>query len=57
MTREELWMSFALPVDGLVVRLRRFRKSHHLIPASPGRSGDCSRQRRVQQARVGLPRA
>jgi hypothetical protein len=34
MLRDHLWTSAALPVDGLVVRLRRFRKSHHLIPAS-----------------------
>src|SRR6202011_3554400 len=33
--REELWTSAALPVDGFAVRLRRFRKSHHLIPAGP----------------------
>jgi hypothetical protein len=31
--REELWTSAALPVDGFAARLRRFRKSHHLIPA------------------------
>jgi hypothetical protein len=35
MTREELWTSGALFVDGLRVRLRGFRKSHHLIPAGP----------------------
>jgi len=35
MTREELWTSRALLVDGLRVRLRGFRKSHHLIPADP----------------------
>src|SRR5258706_5726769 len=35
MTREELWTSGALLVDGLRVRLRGFRKSHHLIPAGP----------------------
>ncbi|HMH98429.1 MAG TPA: hypothetical protein VK577_17910, partial [Bradyrhizobium sp.] len=34
--RDQLWTSAALAVDGLPVRLRRFRKSHHLIPASPG---------------------
>ena len=39
MTREELWTSRALPVDGLRVRLRGFRKSHHLIPAGPGPRG------------------
>src|SRR5712664_1807720 len=54
---EELWTSRALPVDGLRVRLRGFRKSHHLIPAGPGPSGDCSWQRRVMSARVGLLRA
>jgi hypothetical protein len=36
MTRDELWTSAALLVDGLVAALRRFRKSHHLIPAGPG---------------------
>jgi len=43
---------------GLRVRLRRFRKSHHLIPADPGddRSGVCSRRRCVKSARVGLLR-
>jgi len=35
MTREELWTSGALLVDGLRVRLRGFRKSHQLIPAGP----------------------
>jgi hypothetical protein len=53
--RDQLWTGRALPVDGLPVRLRGFRKSHHLIPTGPGRSGDCSRQRRVRPARVGLP--
>jgi hypothetical protein len=53
--RDQLWTGRALPVDGLPVRLRGFRKSHHLIPTGPGRSGDCSRQRRVRRARVGLP--
>lgn len=38
-TREELWTSGALPVDGLRVRLRGFRKSHHLIPAGPKLQG------------------
>jgi hypothetical protein len=58
MTREELWTSGALLVDGLRVRLRGFRKSHHLIPAGPGvTQRDCSRQRRVRQARIGLRRA
>jgi hypothetical protein len=32
--RDQLWTSAALPVDGLGVQLRGFRKSHHLIPAS-----------------------
>src|SRR6266403_758562 len=42
---QQLWTSRALPVDGLTVRLRRFRKSHHLILASrdpnktPGHQG------------------
>src|SRR6478752_3740536 len=58
MTREELWTSRALLVDGLRVRLRRFRKSHHLIPAGPGATQrECSRQRRVGQARIALRRA
>jgi hypothetical protein len=33
MTREELWTSGALLVDGVPLQLRGFRKSHHLIPA------------------------
>jgi hypothetical protein len=32
---EELWTISALAVDGLTVPLRRFRKSHHFVPASP----------------------
>jgi len=36
---EELWTSAALPVDGLVVPLRGFRKSHQLIPATPDQPG------------------
>jgi hypothetical protein len=32
-TRDELWTSRALAVDGLRVRLRRFRKSHQFILA------------------------
>jgi hypothetical protein len=32
---EELWTGGALPVDGLPVPLRGFRKSHHLIRAGP----------------------
>jgi hypothetical protein len=35
MARDQLWTSGALPVDGLGVQLRRFRKSHHLILAGP----------------------
>src|ERR1700759_679307 len=35
MTREELWTSAALPVDGFGVRLRGFRKSHHFGMAGP----------------------
>jgi hypothetical protein len=31
-----LWTSAGLAVDGTGVRLRGFRKSHHLIPAGPG---------------------
>jgi hypothetical protein len=33
--RDQLWTSAALVVDGLGVRLRGFRKSHHFIPAAP----------------------
>jgi len=33
---EELWTICALSVDGLRGRLRRFRKSHHLIRAGSG---------------------
>jgi len=36
LARDQLWTSAALAVDGLPVWLRRFRKSHHLIPAGPG---------------------
>ena len=32
----QLWTSGALPVDGVGVTLRGFRKSHHLIRAGPG---------------------
>jgi hypothetical protein len=35
MAREELWTTPLCPVDGLGVRLRGFRKSHHLILAGP----------------------
>ena len=35
MARDQLWTSGALPVDGLGVQLRGFRKSHHLILAGP----------------------
>ena len=50
--REELWMSGTLFVDGFAVPLRRFRKSHHLIPAGRGAPPrDCSWQRRSRQAR------
>jgi hypothetical protein len=48
-------------VDGLGVRLRRFRKSHHLIPAGPPRRSrfegilrDCNRQKRIEFVRAGL---
>jgi hypothetical protein len=34
--RHQLWTSAAFVVDGLGVRLRGFRKSHHFIPASLG---------------------
>jgi hypothetical protein len=37
--REELWTSAALPVDGFRVRLRGFRKSHHLIRAGSEAKG------------------
>jgi hypothetical protein len=58
---EELWTSGALPVDGLVVPLRGFRKSHQLIPAGldpklwaiRGLQWAAS----VRQARVGVLRA
>jgi len=33
--RDQLWTAAALPVDGLRVPLRGFRKSHHLILAGP----------------------
>jgi hypothetical protein len=56
--RDQLWTSAALAVDGLPLRLRRFRKSHQLIPASSGaRSEDCNRQRRIKPTGVGLLRA
>jgi hypothetical protein len=42
--RDQLWTSAALPVDGFGVQLRGFRKSHHLIPASPGRPKDWATQ-------------
>jgi hypothetical protein len=45
----------ALSVDGLVVRLRRFRKSHHLIGAGSGPRGIAVGS--VMSARVGLLRA
>ena len=38
-----LWTAGPIPVDGLGVRLRGFRKSHHLIPAGPVLFRDCSR--------------
>ena len=34
--RDELWKISGLPVDVLRVRLRGFRKSHHLIRAGSG---------------------
>jgi hypothetical protein len=39
LTRDQLWtieFSCAFAVDGLCLPLRRFRKSHQLIPAGPG---------------------
>src|SRR5260370_27373797 len=33
---DQLWTSAAFVVDGLGVRLRGFRKSHHFIPADLG---------------------
>jgi hypothetical protein len=48
-----LWTSRALVVDGLVVPLRRFRKSHHLILAGPEGIGECNQRGRVSS----LPRA
>jgi hypothetical protein len=44
---DELWTSAALSVDGLGVRLRGFRKSHHLIRAGPDAFGGLQVQRRV----------
>src|SRR5260370_28461150 len=55
MTREELWTSVALLVDGLRVRLRGFRKSHHLIPAGPAYRRDCEQRRGVRQGRIRPP--
>src|SRR5579872_3822348 len=58
---EELWTVCALSVDGLGVPLRRFRKSHHFVPASSDR--DARKHRGEQPAasrmppRVGISRA
>jgi hypothetical protein len=52
---EELWTSRALPVDGLRGRLRRFRKSHHLIRAGSGNPVGLQLAA-THQMRVGLPR-
>jgi hypothetical protein len=51
-----------LPVDGVGVPLRRFRKSHHFASSSsdPGTGwviGECSRSRRKTPAHVGVPGA
>ena len=58
MTEISCGQSRAFVVDGLRGRLRRFRKSHHLSPASPRDdqeddrepSGDCGRPRRITRA-------
>ena len=50
----------ALSVDGLRVRLRGFRKSHHFIPASPDPDAGWTireLQSAATRARVGVPRA
>jgi hypothetical protein len=52
---EQLWTGGALSVDGPVIPLRRFRKSHHFMPASFIVTKDCGLQRRITLARVGLP--
>jgi len=48
-------------VDGLAALLRRFRKSHHLIPAGLGAPlghlRDCSRQHALRRAGRQGPRA
>jgi hypothetical protein len=48
---DQLWTSTALSVDGLGVRLRGFRKSHHLIRADPDAFGGLQVQRRVARKR------
>jgi hypothetical protein len=55
---EELWTISGLPVDGVRVPLRRFRKSHHFVPAS--HDPDALDHRRVQprreiRAHAGVP--
>src|ERR1700756_1906344 len=44
-----LWTAAGLFVDGLRVRLRRFRKSHHLIPAGPSGFGIAAGKKRTIQ--------
>ena len=59
--KDQLWTSAALPVDGLVVRLRRFRKSHHFVPAGPdpdsGRTIGELQSAATRQVRAGTLRA
>jgi hypothetical protein len=59
-TRDELWTSRALPVDGLGVPLRGFRKSHQFILAGHDPHGAISGLRSAaarQMARANLLRA
>jgi hypothetical protein len=56
-TREELWTSPALSVDGLAVPLRGFRKSHQLIPAGLDPNKLWAIRGLQLAARVGLLRA
>ena len=52
---EELWTSRGLPVDGLRGRLRRFRKSHHLMRAGSGNPAGLQLAA-ARRTRVGLLR-
>ena len=53
--RDQLWTSAALVVDGLRGRLRRFRKSHHLSPASPGTNQNTNRGLHSAASRAPAP--